>query len=71
MPIHELENIGKTIRLRRETLGLTQQYIADLSEVGVRTIREIEQGNGKNLPILLKVADTLGMEIRLSIKSIG
>lgn len=71
MPIHELENIGKTIRLRRETLGLTQQYIADLSGVGVRTIREIEQGNGKNLPILLKVADTLGMEIRLSIKSIG
>ena len=45
MPISELATIDQVIRQRRETLGLTQEYLADVSGVGLRTIREIEKGN--------------------------
>lgn len=71
MPISELAAIGQVIRQRRETLGLTQEYLADVSGVGLRTIREIERGNGKSLTLLMKVADTLGLSIQLKIKEIS
>lgn len=70
MPISEFEYIGNTIRQRRETLGLTQEYLAELAGVGVRTVRDLEQGKGKSLTILVKVAQTLGMTIHLDIKSV-
>jgi y4mF family transcriptional regulator len=70
MPNSDLQNIGKAIRQRRETLGLTQEYLAEISGVGLRTIRELEQGNGKSLGILLKVLDALGLSVQLKIKSI-
>jgi y4mF family transcriptional regulator len=70
MPNSDLQNIGKAIRQRRETLGLTQEYLAEISGVGLRTIRELEQGNGKSLGILLKVVDALGLSVQLKIKSI-
>ncbi len=71
MPISELANIGQVIRQRRETLGLTQEYLADVSGVGLRTIREIERGNGKSLILLMKVADKLGLSLQLKIKEIS
>lgn len=71
MPISELATIGQVIRQRRETLGLTQEYLADVSGVGLRTIREIEKGNGKSLTFLMKVADTLGLSLQLKIKEIS
>jgi transcriptional regulator with XRE-family HTH domain len=63
--------IGQVIRQRRETLGLTQEYLADVSGVGLRTIREIERGNGKSLILLMKLADTLGLSLHLKIKEIS
>lgn len=71
MPISELATIGQVIRQRRENLGLTQEYLADVSGVGIRTIREIERGNGKSLILLMKVADTLGLSLQLKIKEIS
>jgi transcriptional regulator with XRE-family HTH domain len=71
MPISELATIGQVIRQRRENLGLTQEYLADVSGVGLRTIREIERGNGKSLILLMKVADTLGLSLQLKIKEIS
>jgi DNA-binding XRE family transcriptional regulator len=70
MPDKELENIGKIIRQRRETLGITQEHLADISEVGLRTIRELERGRGKSLLILIKVADALGLSVQLKIKPV-
>ena len=71
MPISELTTIGQVIRQRRENLGLTQEYLADVSGVGLRTIREIERGYGKSLILLMKVADTLGLSLQLKIKEIS
>lgn len=71
MPDNVLENIGKVIRHRRNVLGLTQEHLADISGVGLRTIREIERGKGKSLLILIKIADALGLSIQLKIKSVS
>ena len=70
MPDSELENIGKVIRHRRETLGLTQEHLAEISGVGLRTLRELERGKGKSLVILIKVADALGLSVQLKIKPV-
>ncbi|MBC6490996.1 helix-turn-helix domain-containing protein [Flavihumibacter stibioxidans] len=71
MPFEELEYIGKVIRQRRVTLGLTQEHLADISGVGLRTIRELEGGKGKSLTILMKVADALGLSVQLKIKPLS
>lgn len=71
MPDNELETIGKIIRQRRQTLGLTQEHLAEVSEVGLRTIRELERGKGKSLLILIKVADALGLSVQLKIKPVS
>lgn len=63
MPIHT------TIKERRTILRLTQQDLAEMSGVGLRTLKEIESGKGNpSLAILNKIADILGMEVKLVIK---
>ncbi|ULQ55988.1 helix-turn-helix domain-containing protein [Flavihumibacter rivuli] len=70
MPEKELGHIGNIIRQRRATLGITQEHLAELSGVGLRTIREIERGKGKSLPILIRVTDALGLVVQLSIRQV-
>ena len=67
----EIKNIGKAIRQRRETLGVTQEYLAEIAGVGLRTIRELEHGRGKSLLILAKVAEVLGLSVQLKIKQVA
>lgn len=71
MPINVLKNIGETIRNRRTALGVTQERLAQISGIGLRTIREIEKGNPRSLSILIKVADVLGLTLQLNIKSVN
>jgi transcriptional regulator with XRE-family HTH domain len=66
--MHFLELV-KTIKERREALHVTQEGLADLSGVGLRTIKQFESGKGNpTLATLQKLADVLGMEICLKIK---
>jgi transcriptional regulator with XRE-family HTH domain len=37
-------NLSQEFRIRREQLGVTQEYLADLSGVGLRTIKSFERG---------------------------
>ena len=37
-------NLPQELRIRREELGVTQEYLADLSGVGLRTIKSFESG---------------------------
>ena len=63
------ENIYKKIKERRSLLGITQQDLADISRVGLRTIKEIETGRGNpSINTLAKILDVLGMELDLKIK---
>lgn len=67
MPIQE---IVKIIKERREELGVTQEQLADLAEIGLRTLKNIESGKGNpTLLTLVKVIDVLGLEIKIDVKS--
>jgi transcriptional regulator with XRE-family HTH domain len=64
--------IIKTIKQRREVLQVTQETLAELSGVGLRTLKQLESGKGNpTLLTLQKVADVLGMEVCLKVKTIG
>ena len=68
--MHFLDTI-KMIKGRRETMQVTQVQLAELSGVGLRTIKQFESGKGNpTLLTLQKLADVLGMEVSLKIKSI-
>jgi transcriptional regulator with XRE-family HTH domain len=61
----------KTIKERREALQVTQEGVAELSGVGLRTLKQFESGKGNpTLLTLQKIADVLGMEVCLKIKHI-
>ena len=62
----ELKEIMKQ---RREFLSLTQQDLAEMAEVGVATIKDIERGKGNPaLNTIKKILDVLGVEIEYKIR---
>jgi len=62
----------KTIKERREALQVTQEGLAELSGVGLRTLKQFESGKGNpTLSTLHKISDVLGMEICLKIKNVS
>jgi transcriptional regulator with XRE-family HTH domain len=63
-------DLVSTIKKRRETLQVTQETLAELSGVGLRTLKQFESGKGNpTLSTLHKIADVLGMEVCLKIKN--
>lgn len=64
------EELIKTIKERRQMLQVTQETVAELSGVGLRTLKQFESGKGNpTLHTLQKLADVLGLEISLKIKN--
>lgn len=60
----------KTIKARREVLQVTQETVAELAGVGLRTLKQFESGKGNpTLLTLQKIADVLGMEVSLTLKN--
>ncbi|MFV8344362.1 helix-turn-helix domain-containing protein [Flavobacterium sp. XS2P39] len=69
--MHFVELI-KTIKERREVLQVTQETLAELSGVGLRTLKQFESGKGNpTLLTLSKLADVLGMEVSLNVKNLS
>ena len=65
-----MSTIGQIITERRKELGLTQNTLALLSQVGINTIVSIERGSkSPSVETLTKVADVLGLEIQLVVKN--
>lgn len=63
-------DITKKIKQRREELGISQEHLAEVALVSLRTLKAIE--SGKSNPTLLsitKIADVLGLEIKIQIKT--
>ncbi len=57
------------MKQRRETLSLTQQDLAEMSQVGLATIKDIERGKGNPaLKTVKKILDVLGIEIEYRIR---
>lgn len=62
----ELKDIMKR---RREMLSLTQQDLAEMSQVGLATIKDIERGKGNPaLNTVMKILEVLGVEIEYRIR---
>lgn len=67
MSAHKIEKLGEIIRQTRKEQGLTQEQLAATTGVGVRFIRELEQGKeschiGKSLTVLAM----LGIDIEVN-----
>lgn len=57
------------MKQRRVTLSLTQQDLAEMSQVGLATIKDIERGKGNPaLKTVKKILDVLGIEIEYRIR---
>ncbi len=66
-----LDTIITSLKKRREILNVTQAYLAELSGVGLRTLKAIESGKGNpTVATLSKLADVLGLELKLDVKQI-
>lgn len=66
---NQLIEIGEIIRTRRELLGLLQPQLAKISGISRRTIQLVELGKANpSLETLLKIADPLGLSIKLQLK---
>lgn len=61
------ETVAAEVRVRRTSLGLTQQDLADMAGVSERFVRFVEQGKRSvQLDSLLALLETLGLELQLS-----
>ena len=61
--------IQEVMKLQRKALGITQQDLADMSEIAISTIKKIESGKGNpSLSTVEKIMDILGMEVTYEIR---
>ena len=57
------------IKARRDMLYLTQEQLAELAGIGLRTLKQFESGKGNpTLATLQKVTEVLGLELTLQLK---
>jgi len=67
-----LSIVIQQIKERRETLKITQESLADLSGVGLRTIKQLEGGKANpTFNTLQEIADVLGLELVLQVKRLN
>ncbi|MBE7635066.1 helix-turn-helix transcriptional regulator [Tenacibaculum finnmarkense] len=60
------------IKNRRKNLNVTQEMLADLSGVGLRTLKQFESGKGNpTLETLNKLGNALGIELTFIVKNIS
>ncbi|MDQ1769289.1 helix-turn-helix domain-containing protein [Labilibaculum sp. A4] len=66
--MHNYEII-QILKERRIMMQVTQETLAEISGVGLRTLKEFESGKGNpTLQTLQKLADALGLEFCLQVK---
>lgn len=65
-------DLKEIMKDRRQYLQISQQDLAELSGVGLATIKDIERGKGNpSISTANKILDVLGMEIVYRIKQMG
>ena len=66
--MHLIELI-EALKKRRDVLDVTQEHLADLSGVGLRTLKALESGKSNpTFETLSKLAEVLGMELKLEVR---
>ena len=65
-------NLGKIVRNRRKELRVTQPHLAELAKLSKNTLYKLEKGQGNpSLDVINKLAEVLGMELKLEVKKIN
>jgi y4mF family transcriptional regulator len=63
--------LAQTMKSRRKTLGISQQDLAEIAEVSLATVKDIERGRGNpSLRTVQKILDVLGMEINYQVRKV-
>ena len=63
---------GNLIKERRTMLGLTQQDLADYTELSLRIIKSVEsERENPSLKTLEKIAGVLGLELVMKVKIVN
>lgn len=66
--MHQADLIQR-LKARREQLGVTQEQLAELAVVALRTVKALDSGKGNpTISTLIKLADVLGMELKLEVR---
>ena len=64
-----ISSIGKQIKERRATLGITQKDLSELAGISPNTLYKVERGQANpSLSVLIKIAEVLGMELKMEVK---
>ncbi len=71
MTDNKIEKLGATVKKARKEQGLTQEQLAATAGVGVRFIRELEQGKEScHIGKALSVASMLGIDVTIGGKAL-
>lgn len=63
-------SLKELMKERRGVLSLTQQDLAEMAQVGLATVKDIERGKGNpSLNTVKKILDVLGIEIEYHVKT--
>ena len=66
------EDIIKKIKARKEILSINQEDLAEISGIGLATLKRFESGKGNiTLKNLQKITDILGLEIQIEVKKLN
>jgi len=64
-----IQEIGLTIKERRQMLRMIQPDLAEMAQISINTLYKIERGEANpSVKVLNKLAEVLGMELILSVK---
>lgn len=64
------QTLKEIMKERREVLSLTQQDLAEMAQVGIATVKDIERGRGNpSLSTIHKILEVLGIEIEYRIRT--
>ena len=62
-----LEELGQIIKERRHALKLKQRDLADLADVNINTIVNIERGKGNaKMQTVFDICNVLGLEVKIN-----
>jgi transcriptional regulator with XRE-family HTH domain len=65
----ELLQIGEIIKERRNSLRINQLNLAEMAGISKNTLYKIERGQANpTIEVLKKIADILGLEIKMEVK---
>jgi len=72
MIVADAVGLGEAVRERRRQLGLTQEELADLAQVSLRSVSQLESGvSSMTFGKLLAILSVLGLSLSLEVRAIA